>query len=623
MNDFYFMQQALLEAQKAAVAEEVPIGAVLVRDGEIIARAHNTREQSRNPLNHAEMILLEQAGWQEGNWRLNDTTLYVTLEPCPMCLGALFQARVGRLVFGCADPKREQDSWFKNLNQEMTLKANNHVLKITGGILEQECSVIMKDFFKSRRKTGEGSIFDLLKKYDVPASRYTSYPTVLAWTEDVGEEDYKKSLRHVGANPLSLYFHLPFCENLCHFCGCMQVITKDHSRSREYTDILLREIDWVARRGGVSPPGCPPQADAPTFGLVTQFHFGGGTPNFLQPEELSEIVSKVREHFILLPNAEIAIEMHPRTSTKAFCDNLKILGFNRISLGVQDLDPHVQKLINRHQTYEMTRDMIDYLRGLGFTHFNIDLVYGLPGQTLQGWTKTLDQVLEFQPNRLAVYSYAHVPWARPVQRTFNDSDLPPPDMKFKLFETAYRTLTQNGYRSIGLDHFALKDDELCQALDDGTMHRNFMGYSTRAEAHQIGFGVSAISYVNGNYFQNQKDLKKYYEKIKGGGPATFRGFLLQKDDHLRRDLITQIMCRGSVDIPAFEKKWGLDFRTYFKQEQAGLAPFVEDNLLEISDSAFQVKNEGRLFLRNMAMVFDAYHVGIKERSKTPAFSRAV
>ncbi len=458
------------------------------------------------------------------------------------------------------------------------------------------------------------SLCDLLKKYDIPAPRYTSYPTVLAWTEQVTARDYEKALKDMGEQ-LSLYFHLPFCENLCHFCGCMQVITKDQSRSRDYTDILLREIDLVLNqmcKGRASP--APP---------VTQLHFGGGSPNFFQPEELTEIVLKVSRRFTLLPDAEMAIEMHPRTSTQSFCDNLKTLGFNRISLGVQDLDPHVQKLINRHQTYEMTRDMITYLRGLGFQHFNIDLVYGLPGQTMDGWIRTLEQILELRPNRLAVYSYAHVPWARPVQRTFNDSDLPSPEIKLKLFETAYPILTQNGYRSIGLDHFALEDDELAHALDEGTIHRNFMGYSTRAEAHQIGFGVSAISYVNGNYFQNQKDLKKYNEKIASGQLATFRGFLLERDDHVRRDLITQIMCRGCVDIPSFEKKWGLDFWSYFEQEKRGLVPFIEDDLLEIFPSTFLVKNEGRLFLRNMAMVFDVYHAGIKERSKTAAFSRAV
>lgn len=458
--------------------------------------------------------------------------------------------------------------------------------------------------------------YNLLQKYDVPAPRYTSYPTVLAWTPNVTVEDYEEALKSVGAADLSLYFHLPFCENLCHFCGCMQVITKDHSRSREYVDVLLKEIDHVAK------------LLLSKAHKVGQLHFGGGTPNFLQPQELTEIMESVRAHFNVLPDAEVAIEMHPRTSTKEFCDNLKTLGFNRISLGVQDLDPKVQELINRHQTYEMTRDMMEYLRTLKFRHFNIDLVYGLPGQTMEGWTKTLELIVGLKPNRLAVYSYAHVPWARPVQRTFKDSDLPKPDEKLHLFEKAYQTFTSNGYRHIGIDHFALADDELCQALDQGTIHRNFMGYSTRADAqsgqaHQIGFGVSAISYVSGNYFQNQKSLKNYYEEIRKNSLATFRGFILKKDDSLRREVITQIMCRGKIEIPSLERKWEIVFKKYFASEFEWLQKFVDDNLLEMSDHEIKVIGEGFLFLRNVAMVFDVTLDEIRRRSLTPAFSKAV
>ncbi len=455
--------------------------------------------------------------------------------------------------------------------------------------------------------------YKLLQKYDVPAPRYTSYPTVLAWTEDVGEVDYAQALSSVTLDSchLSLYFHLPFCENLCHFCGCMQVITKDHSRSREYVDQLLKEIDYVISF-------LPSKTRK-----VGQIHFGGGTPNFLHPDELTEIMQKIWENFEVLPDAEIAIEMHPRTSTKKFCTNLKTLQFNRISLGVQDLDPKVQKLINRNQTYEMTKGMLDTLRSLGFEDFNIDLVYGLPGQTMEGWTQTLQQVIGFKPNRLAVYSYAHVPWVRPVQRTFADADLPDPATKLKLFQQAYTTFISNHYRHIGIDHFALESDELCRALDEKTIHRNFMGYSTRADNHQIGFGVSAISYVNGNYFQNQKDLKKYYEKIRSGSLATLRGFILNQDDRMRRDLITQIMCHGFLDLSVFEKKWNIDFWKFFSQEKEQLSPFVADDLLELSSKIFRAKNEGTLFLRNMAMVFDAHHAVIKAKAKTPAFSRSV
>lgn len=455
----------------------------------------------------------------------------------------------------------------------------------------------------------------LLQRYDVPAPRYTSYPTVLSWTENVGVQEFHQALatiqttkqnEDVGGSTLSLYFHLPFCENLCHFCGCMQVITKDRSRSREYVDELKKEISLVA---ALLPTEKPP---------VGQVHFGGGTPNFLQPSELTEIVELLKEKFEVLPDAEMAIEMHPRTSTQAFCENLVSLGFNRISLGVQDLDPVVQKLINRHQTFEMTFDMVQSLRQLGFKNFNMDLVYGLPGQSLMGWEKTLEQVIEMKPDRLAVYSYAHVPWIRPVQRTFEDADLPKPEMKLQLFEKAYRAFIKNDYELIGMDHFALKTDALSLALKDGSIHRNFMGYSTKADAHQIGFGVSAISYVGGHYFQNQKVLKNYYEKIRASSLATLRGLILSEDDHTRRKIITDIMCRGALHF----KDHG-DFKKSFKDELSQLEEFVEQGLLQIDDDGLRVINEGALFLRNIASVFDSYLGSIRQKSVSPTFSRTV
>jgi oxygen-independent coproporphyrinogen III oxidase len=455
--------------------------------------------------------------------------------------------------------------------------------------------------------------YRLLEKYDVPGPRYTSYPTVPAWTEAVGVPDYRESLSGLkGGEHLSLYFHLPFCETLCHFCGCMTVITKDHSRSRGYVDVLLTELDRVAE--------ILPQDSRE----VSQVHFGGGSPNYLQPDELKDIVDRARTRFRLLPDAEVAIEMHPRTSTPAFCEMTARLGFNRISLGVQDFNPVVQKLINRHQTYEMTEEMVALLRNLGFRSFNFDLIYGLPGQTMEGWEKTLRQVLHLRPNRLAVYSYAHVPWLKPYQRSFEDKDLPPPELKLRLIERAYGFLTENGYRSIGMDHFCLEDDELAKALEEGTIHRNFMGYSTKADAHQIGFGVSAISYVGGNYFQNRKELDPYLKAIAGGDRlATFRGCLLGPDDRIRRDLIRRIMCSGVVNIPEFEKAWKIDFAKYFEEDLPHLRPFTEDGLLRQDAREIRLVGEGFLFMRNVAMGFDRYLEGIKDRAATPVFSRTV
>jgi oxygen-independent coproporphyrinogen-3 oxidase len=456
------------------------------------------------------------------------------------------------------------------------------------------------------------ALFKLLEKYDVPGPRYTSYPTVPAWTTDVGEHDFRSSLAALKPGEhLSLYFHIPFCETLCHFCGCMKVITKDHSRSRDYVDLLLSEIDRIA---GLIPKEAKE---------AVQIQFGGGTPNFLQPSELEEIMTRVRSRFQFLKDAEIAIEMHPKTSTVAFCERLAKLGFNRISLGVQDFDPQVQKLINRHQTYEMTEAMVSLLRKLGFNAFNFDLIYGLPGQTMEEWRKTWEKILHLRPNRLAVYSYAHVPWVKPYQRSFEDKDLPSPEMKLRLFEEAYRILTQNGYRLIGMDHFALADDELSRALDEGTIHRNFMGYATRAEAHQIGFGVSAISYVGGNYFQNEKELETYSQAVRGGRLATFRGYLLNRDDTIRKDLIRRIMCSGLVRIPEFERQWEIDFRNYFQNDLPELAGFLQNGLLKFDSDEIRIVGEGFLFLRNIAMVFDRYLEEIRREASTPVFSRTV
>jgi oxygen-independent coproporphyrinogen-3 oxidase len=455
-------------------------------------------------------------------------------------------------------------------------------------------------------------LLSLLKKYDVPAPRYTSYPTVPMWKTEVGPAEYQKSLGSLQPNEkLSLYFHIPFCEKLCHFCGCMQVITSDHSRSAPYLQTLLQEVAQV-----VSLLSSQSQE-------VVQLHLGGGTPNFLQPEELEKLISTVRRSFTVSSKAELAIEMHPRTSTVPFCEKLAELGFNRISLGVQDFDPTVQRLINRHQTYEKTVEMILLLRKLGFCSFNFDLIYGLPGQTVQGWKDTLKKVIKLRPNRLAVYSYAHVPWVKPVQRSFKDADLPPPEMKLELFQIAYETFLQKGYRHIGMDHFALQEDELSQALDVGTIHRNFMGYSTQAEAHQIGFGVSAISYVGQNYFQNKKKLPHYEAMIQKKNFATFRGYLLGQEDKIRRDLITQIMCRGKVNFQDFRKKWDIDFEKYFFKNFTLLQSLEESGLIHIHQNGFEAKQVGLLFLRNIATIFDNFLPEVSQKKTQPIFSRTV
>ena len=454
----------------------------------------------------------------------------------------------------------------------------------------------------------------LLKKYDIAGPRYTSYPTAPAWQEDIGPESFQNSLAALqDGDLLSLYIHIPFCENLCHFCGCMKMITTKHDVSGPYTQALLKEIDRIADIINTHKP----QVSA------NQIHFGGGSPNFLHPSELEAIVKKIRERFVITGDAEIAIEMHPRTSTREFCEMVSQLGFNRISLGLQDLDPKVQKLINRHQTFEMTRDMLDLLRNLGLKSFNFDLIYGLPGQTLETWTKSLEQVISLKPDRLAVYSYAHIPWLKPYQRSFEDKDLPSPELKLQLFEKAYEAFKQAGYTPIGMDHFALPQDELARAHEDGSLHRNFMGYSTRKESHQIGFGVSSISFVDGNYFQNTKEIPIYEESVQKGQLTTNRGFILTTDDMIRRDLITKIMCVGRVKIKDFDQQWGITFRKYFENELEDLIPMIEDELVRLDDQEFKAINQGFLFLRNIAMHFDRYLQSIREKASNPVFSKTV
>ena len=456
------------------------------------------------------------------------------------------------------------------------------------------------------------STFELLKKYDVAGPRYTSYPTVPAWVDHVGAAEYQHALQAVKAGEtLSLYFHLPFCEKLCHFCGCFKIITKDHSRSRAYVDALRAEIKSVA---ALLP------ADARH---VSQIHFGGGTPNFIQPDELSDLMTEVRAHFTILPRAEIAIEMHPRTTTQEFCERLAEEGFNRISLGVQDFDEHVQKLINRHQTYAMTKDMVERLRALGFKSFNFDLIYGLPGQTAAMFARTLELTQTLVPDRLAVYSYAHVPWVSPVQRSFKDEDLPSPEDKLKLFELANLFFVKNDYQQIGMDHFAKADDELFQAMQEGGLHRNFMGYSTHADAHQIGFGVSSISYVAGHYFQNAKVIADYMKAANENYFSTIRGYTLSQDDHVRRALITEIMCHMRVDKTTFARQHNIDFDAYFAADLPLLTGFVEDALLTLTPQEIRVVGDGKLVLRNIAMCFDAHLDAIRRTAKNPVFSRTV
>ncbi|EKD52311.1 MAG: hypothetical protein ACD_62C00064G0002 [uncultured bacterium] len=439
------------------------------------------------------------------------------------------------------------------------------------------------------------SVIELLNKYDVAGPRYTSYPTLPVWANQVTAADYQTSLSQIRRDDqLSLYVHIPFCENQCHFCACSRIATTDHSLSANYVHTVIKELELVA------------QNLQNTKAPVTQIHFGGGSPNFLHPAELSLIMRAINKHFDVLQSAELAIEINPKTTSPAFCAVLGREGFNRVSLGVQDFSAQVQQLIHRHQTSEDTQNTLSQLKTHGVTHFNFDLVYGLPGQSLRTFQTTLETVLSLDPDRLAIYSYAHLPWTQDKQRSFDERDLPSNKLKLKLFSEALQFLTAHNYHQIGLDHFAKTNDELYQALKNKTIHRNFMGYSTRAQAHQIGLGATSISFVNGNYFQNEKNVVDYQNLIAKQQLATTKGHLLSHDDTIRRDLINQIMCHQFVDITVFEKKHTIHFADYFKNELLRLKEFAADGLVTLDNNILAVTRQGQITLRNIAMCFDAF-----------------
>ena len=457
---------------------------------------------------------------------------------------------------------------------------------------------------------GQVSI-ELLRRYNVPGPRYTSYPTAPVWKEGLGPEEYSEllveSARSAKPAPLSLYLHLPFCEKLCYFCGCTVVITgKEHRLEETYLENLLREIDWVAERTG---PGRS----------VVQLHLGGGTPTYFAPERLGRIFARLRERFHFAPDAELGVEVDPRVTTREHLATLAENGFNRLSMGVQDFDPRVQKAINRLQPYEATRDLVLEARRLGFPSVNMDLIFGLPYQTPESFSKTIDRVLEISPDRLAVYSYANVPWMKKHQRVL-EPHLPDERAKFGIFRTALERFQDSGFEYIGMDHFARPDDELARARRDRSLHRNFQGYTTKAGTDLIGLGMSAIGSVGDGYVQNYRELGNYQSAVAARGSATFRGFRLSADDRLRRTVIGNLLCHGVVVKSEIEKEFGISFDETFADALERLSPCAEDGLVELSTGEVRATAVGRVFLRNLAMPFDAY---LEQAPEKPVFSRTL
>lgn len=433
--------------------------------------------------------------------------------------------------------------------------------------------------------------FSLVEKYNVPAPRYTSYPPATHFAE-VSLETILERARMRSERDLSLYFHLPFCQSLCWYCGCTTVITTQQGASAIYLKRLEKELDMMSAL--LAPDR-----------KVAQLHFGGGTPTFLLPDEIRELGKMIHSHFRFAENIEASAEIDPRRLQADHIHALREAGFNRASIGVQDFDPEVQKAVHRIQPREMTEQTIKWLRDSGFESINLDLIYGLPFQTPESFSKTLDQIIELGPDRLAVFNYAHVPWLKPAQKILKV--LPTPETKLQLLKLTIERLGEAGYIYIGMDHFARADDELAIAQRNKTLQRNFQGYSTRGQTDIYAFGMSSISQANGAYWQNEKELPDYYKAITSGHLPIRRGYVLNPDDLIRREVISRLMCDMSLDFDKLSEQLAIDFKSYFAQSLQSLTELEADGLLQVDGNGLSVTELGRLLIRNIAVHFDAYH----------------
>ena len=436
---------------------------------------------------------------------------------------------------------------------------------------------------------------ELLKKFDINGPRYTSYPSADRFHGGFGETDYLAALKRVGLSnaPVSLYFHIPFCANICYYCGCNKIITKDHTRSAKYIDYLAKEMEMVHKAIG-SQNRIP----------VTQLHWGGGTPTFLSHTEITKLMGHIHEHFDLLPGGEYSIEIDPRRVTEADIALLAKLGFNRISVGVQDFNPSVQEAIHRIQSIEETLAVMNWSRKYGFQSRNIDLIYGLPKQTPQSFRQTVDSVIEMAPERVSVYNYAHLPHIFKPQRRIFEADLPPGADKLGMLSNTITQLTDTDYVFIGMDHFAKPEDELAIAQKAGKLHRNFQGYSTQAECDLLAFGVSSIGKISDCYSQNRKTIDAYYDAIDHGHLPVLRGLKLDQDDLIRRELIGELMCQFRLNTKSFADSHRIDFSEYFADELTELKVLEDAGLVKLNAHEIIVPIKGRLLARRVAMAFD-------------------
>ncbi|QFG33958.1 oxygen-independent coproporphyrinogen III oxidase [Pseudomonas umsongensis] len=451
---------------------------------------------------------------------------------------------------------------------------------------------------------------DLIRRYDLAGPRYTSYPTAVQFHSQISPFDLLHALRdsRKAVRPLSLYVHVPFCANICYYCACNKVITKDRGRALPYLQRLEQEIQLIACHLD------PAQK-------VEQLHFGGGTPTFLSHDELRQLMAHLRKHFNLLDDdsGDYGIEIDPREADWSTMGLLRELGFNRVSIGLQDLDPAVQRAVNRLQSLEETRAVIDAARTLQFRSINIDLIYGLPKQTPENFARTVDEVINLQPDRLSVFNYAHLPERFMPQRRINSNELPTPAQKLEMLQRTIEQLTNAGYRYIGMDHFALPDDELAIAQEESTLQRNFQGYTTHGHCDLIGLGVSAISQIGDLYCQNNSDLNQYQNALASAQLATSRGLLCNADDRVRRAVIQQLICNLSLEFVQIERAFNIDFQGYFGELWPQLQGMAKDGLIELDSERITVLPAGRLLVRSVCMVFDAY----LEQHNRQRFSRVI
>ncbi len=438
---------------------------------------------------------------------------------------------------------------------------------------------------------------DLIKKYDKSGPRYTSYPTAPQFTSSYTEETLKRSIQRSNTEmipkALSLYVHIPYCDTICYYCACNKIITKDHSVTEGYLGLLEKEMQMLA----------------PLFDKdreLDQLHLGGGTPTFLSDQEMITLMGLIEENFKVSDQCEMSIEIDPRKVTDESIRLLANVGFNRISLGVQDFDTKVQKAVNREQSYEMVRDRLLTARDVGIQSINMDLIYGLPFQTVKTFSDTLDKVIELRPDRLSIFNYAHLPERFKPQRRINEADLPSPAVKLDILQLTVEKLQQAGYVYIGMDHFALESDSMVKAQQEGTLQRNFQGYSTHADTDLVAIGVSSIGSIGDSYSQNSSNIDDYSASILAGKLPIVRGLVLTEEDLLRKQIINQLICHFRLDIPLVEQQWGISFKKYFSAELAQLKKMQEEGLLRIDNNTIEVEQKGRFLIRNVCMVFDAY-----------------